>query len=119
MSTERDETREKRRRPGGDPAPHAPPKEAGCAPGHPRSPYGGRARTRPPTFAVLGDGLLDRADDAVGLERLDDEVLRTGLDRLEHLALLPEGGAHDDPRPGVQGDDLLEGGEAVLLRHGD
>src|SRR5436305_6689225 len=44
----------------------------------------------------LPEGLLDRAQDAIGLERLDHEVLGAELDRLEHLGLLPEGRAHDD-----------------------
>src|SRR3954451_6575881 len=68
-------------------------------------------------------GLVERLDnrfvDAVGLERLDDEVAGAELDRLEDLGLLPEGGAHDHPGGGVDRDDLLEGGEAVLLGHRD
>src|SRR4051794_26275582 len=68
---------------------------------------------------VLGERLADGLDDAGRLERLDDEVLGAELDRLEHLRLLAEGGAHDDARRRVGGDDLGEGGEAVLLGHGD
>src|SRR3954452_24392373 len=73
----------------------------------------GRAR------AVLGERLADGLDDAGRLERLDDEVLVAELDGLEHLRLLAEGGAHDDAGRRVGGDDLGEGGEAVLLGHGD
>src|SRR6476620_7624628 len=69
--------------------------------------------------AVLGQCLADRLDDAVGLERLDDEVLGAELDRLEDLGLLAEGRAHHDAGRRVGGDDLGEGGEAVLLGHGD
>src|SRR3954470_12844389 len=67
----------------------------------------------------LGDRLLDRGKDAVRLERLDHEVLRTGLDGLEDLGLLAERRAHDDAGLRVHRDDLLESREAVLLRHGD
>src|SRR5262249_21193777 len=53
------------------------------------------------------------------LERLDHEVAGAELDRLEHLGLLAERGAHDHAGPGVQLDDLLQSSEAVLLGHGD
>src|SRR4051795_4411976 len=69
--------------------------------------------------AALGERLADRIDDAVGLERLDDEVLRAELQRLDDLRLLAERRAHDDARGGVAADDVGEGGEAVLLRHRD
>src|SRR3954454_12313330 len=69
--------------------------------------------------ARLAERLADGLEDAVGLERLDHEVLGAELDRLEHLGLLAEGGAHDHAGGRVQLDDLLEGGEAVLLGHRD
>src|SRR5690349_14854722 len=67
----------------------------------------------------LRQRLRDCVEDAVRLERLDDEVLRAALDRLEHLRLLAEGRAHDDLGGGIEREDVLEGGEAVLLGHGD
>src|SRR3954452_11883271 len=68
---------------------------------------------------VLGERLADGLDDAGRLERLDDEVLGAELDGLEHLRLLAEGGAHHDAGRRIGGDDLAEGGEAVLLGHRD
>src|SRR5919202_6142992 len=67
----------------------------------------------------LGERLADGLDDAGRLERLHDEVLRAELDGLEHLRLLPEGGAHHDLGRRVGRDDLAERGEAVLLGHRD
>src|SRR3954454_18503892 len=67
----------------------------------------------------LGERLADGLDDTGRLERLDDEVLGAELDGLEDLGLLAEGRAHDDAGRRVGGDDLGEGGEAVLLRHRD
>src|SRR3954451_5292936 len=67
----------------------------------------------------LAQRLGDRGQDAVGLERLDHEVLGAELDRLQDLGLLAQGRAHDHLRAGVDGDDLPQGGEAVLLGHGD
>src|SRR5215216_459251 len=68
---------------------------------------------------ALAEGLADRVDDAVRLERLDHEVLGAELDRLEHLRLLAERRAHDDLRGRVRGHDLRQGREPVLLRHRD
>src|SRR4051794_33487828 len=67
----------------------------------------------------LGERLAHRLEHALGLERLDDEVAGAELDRFEHLGLLAQGGAHDHACCGVDLDDLLEGGEAVLLGHRD
>src|SRR3954454_15525094 len=67
----------------------------------------------------LAQRLLDRREDTIGLEGLHDEVLGAELDRLQDLGLLAQGGAHDHLGAGIDGDDLLEGGEAVLLGHGD
>ena len=49
-----------------------------------------RDRPRPAAEVIrgLGERLADGVEDAIGLERLDDEVLRAELDRLEHLGLL-------------------------------
>src|SRR4051812_38359543 len=69
--------------------------------------------------AALGERLTDRVDDAIGLERLDDEVLRAELQRLDDLRLLAQRRAHDDAGRGVAADDVGEGGETVLLRHRD
>src|ERR1700754_1129080 len=51
--------------------------------------------------AQLAQRLLDGPEDAVLLERLDDEVLRAGADRLDDLGLLAERRAHDDAGGGV------------------
>src|SRR3954451_15262279 len=67
----------------------------------------------------LAQRLGDRGEDAVGLERLDHEVLRAELDRLQDLGLLAQGRAHHDLRAGVGRDDLPEGAQAVLLGHRD
>src|SRR5919197_6171260 len=77
------------------------------------------ARNRGGWELRLRQRLADGVEDAVGLERLDDEVLRTELDRLEHLGLLAKGRAHDHLRGRVHRHDVLEGGQAVLLGHGD
>ena len=53
----------------------------------------------------LRDGFLD----ALGLEGLDDEVAGAELDRLEHLGLLTQRGAHDHARARIELDDLLAG----------
>src|SRR4051812_49971784 len=67
----------------------------------------------------LAQRLGDRGEDAVGLERLDHEVLRAELDRLEDLGLLAQRGAHDHPCGGLELHDVLERGQAVLLGHRD
>src|SRR5215217_5140868 len=67
----------------------------------------------------LRQGLADGLEHAVGLERLDDEVLGAELDRLEDLGLLAEGRAHDDLGGRVERDDLLQRRETVLLGHRD
>src|SRR3954465_7080887 len=72
-----------------------------------------------PRGETLGQRLADRLEHALGLERLDHEVARAELDRLEHLGLLAQRGAHDHAGARVELDDLLEGGEAVLLGHRD
>src|SRR6184192_451535 len=48
---------------------------------------------------------LDGLEDARRLERLHDEVLRAGLDRLDHEGLLAHGAAHEDLRVGIVLDD--------------
>src|SRR5262249_14939191 len=58
-------------------------------------------------------------EEAVGLERLHDEVLRAELDRLDHLGLLAERRAHQHAGAGIDGHDLGQGLEAGLLRHRD
>src|SRR3954463_4452410 len=83
----------------------------------PESPGG--AAVQPGCRRALRERLADGLDDARRLERLDDEVLRAELDGLEDLRLLAEGRAHDALRRRVGGDDLAEGGEAVLLGHRD
>src|SRR3954468_11377085 len=79
----------------------------------------GRGRCATGMSAALGERLADRVDDAIGLERLDDEVLRAELQRLDDLRLLAQRRAHDDAGRGVAADDVGEGGETVLLRHRD
>src|SRR5437867_5825743 len=44
---------------------------------------------------------LDGLEDARRLERLHDEILRAGLDRLDHKGLLAHGAAHEHPRVGT------------------
>src|SRR4051795_2297502 len=72
-----------------------------------------------PPLLPLRQGFRDRFLDALGLEGLHDEVAGAELDRLEHLGLLAQRGAHDHAGARVELDDLLEGGEAVLLGHRD
>src|SRR6266498_2499557 len=49
---------------------------------------------------------LDGLEDPRRLERLHDEILRTGLDRLDHEGLLAHGAAHEDLRVGILLHDL-------------
>src|SRR3954470_14703436 len=79
----------------------------------------GRGRCATGMSAALRERLADRVDDAIGLERLDDEVLRAELQRLDDLRLLAERRAHHDAGRGVAAHDVGEGGEPVLLRHRD
>src|SRR5680860_294443 len=73
----------------------------------------------PPGVLKLTQSFVHRAEHAIGLEGLHDEVLGPDLDRLEHLGLLSEGGAHDHAGTRIEGHDLLQRGQAVLLGHGD
>src|SRR5689334_1390641 len=63
--------------------------------------------------------LLEALDDPFLFERLDDEVLRAGLDGGDHHVLLPDCGTHDDPGGRIDLNDLAYGGEPVHNRHGD
>src|SRR5437870_7667726 len=49
---------------------------------------------------------LHGLEDARRLERLDDEVLRAGLNGLDHEGLLAHGAAHEDLRVGIVLHDL-------------
>src|ERR1019366_8891095 len=53
------------------------------------------------------------------LKRLDDEVLGTGLDRLDHQRLLAHRAAHQDLCVGIPGDDGLDGIDAAHVGHHD
>src|SRR6266702_1311247 len=57
---------------------------------------------------------LDGLEDARRLERLHDEILRAGLDRLHHQGLLAHGAAHEDLRVGIVLHDLAHRFEAGL-----
>src|SRR5207245_11534095 len=58
-------------------------------------------------------------EDARGLERLHDEVLRPRLNRLDHERLLPHRAAHEDLRVGVLLHDLAHRIDAAHVRHDD
>src|SRR5690242_10776514 len=60
---------------------------------------------------------LHGLEDARGLERLDDEILRAGLDRLHHQGLLPHGAAHEDLGVGILLDDLTHRIDPAHVRH--
>src|SRR4051812_11447780 len=58
------------------------------------------------TLCASPQNALHCFEDSAGLERLDHEVLRTGLDRLDDQRLLPHGAAHQDPRLRIELRDL-------------
>src|SRR5437588_5112343 len=58
-------------------------------------------------------------EDARGLERLHDEVLRPRLNRLDHQRLLAHRAAHEDLRVGSLLDDLAYGIDPAHGRHDD
>src|SRR6266851_2980236 len=63
--------------------------------------------------------LIQCTEHTVGLERLQNEVLRPGSQRLHHDGLLAHGGDHGHACGWVELADLLERLEAVHLGHGD
>src|SRR6058998_341061 len=62
---------------------------------------------------------LHGLEDARGLERLHDEVLRAGLDRLDHEGLLAHGAAHEDFRVGIVLHNLAHRVDPAHVRHHD
>src|SRR2546430_11805953 len=58
-------------------------------------------------------------EDARRLERLDHEILRPRLNRLDHQRLLAHRAAHEDFGVGVLLDDLAHGIDAAHVRHDD
>jgi len=62
---------------------------------------------------------LDRLKHATRLERLDDKILCTGLDGLDHQGLLTHGTAHKDSRLRVQSTDLSDGIDSSHVGHYD
>src|SRR5215210_803795 len=72
------------------------------------------------TFALLlSEYALHRLQHARGLERLDHEVPRAGLDGLDHQRLLAHGAAHQDLGAGVFPDDLAHGVDPAHVGHHD
>src|SRR6266545_813151 len=62
---------------------------------------------------------LDGLEDPRRLERLHDEILRTGLDRLDHEGLLAHGAAHEDLRVGILLHDLAHRVDPAHVGHHD
>src|SRR5439155_326950 len=62
---------------------------------------------------------LDGLEDARRLERLHDEILRAGLDRLHHQGLLAHGAAHEDLRVGIVLHDLAHRVDPAHVGHHD
>src|SRR5438876_4105378 len=62
---------------------------------------------------------LDGLEDPRRLERLHDEVLRTGLNRLDHEGLLAHGAAHEDLRIGMVLHDRAHRADSTHVGHHD
>src|SRR5881628_2811938 len=62
---------------------------------------------------------LDGLEDARRLERLHDEILRAGLDRLDHKGLLAHSAAHEDLRVGIVLHDLAHRVDPAHVGHHD
>src|SRR5256884_8361121 len=62
---------------------------------------------------------LHGLEDARRLERLHDEILRAGLDRLDHKGLLAHGAAHEDLRVGIVLHNLAHRADPAHVGHHD
>src|SRR6267143_5464313 len=62
---------------------------------------------------------LHGLEDARRLERLHDEILRAGLDRLHHEGLLTHGAAHEDLGVGILLHDLAHRVDPAHVGHDD
>src|SRR3712207_5341535 len=77
----------------------------------PQASYYGRTGTRPepggPAYrSDVGQRVLERQPNGFDLERFDHEITFAELHALDHLRLLPHGGAHDDARARIEGEHL-------------
>src|SRR2546428_12937552 len=69
--------------------------------------------------SMSAEHALHRFQHARGLERLDDEVFCSGLDRFDDQRLLAHRAAHQDLRVRVTLDDLAHGVDAAHVGHHD